>query len=342
MGFMKKCSFFYPLLLSIISLSLQAQQLKFVPQNSSTTASLRGLHVLNDTLAWASGAKGTLLKTVDGGKNWTRLPAPDSIDFRSLWAFNDQQAIIASAGQPAKIYRTADGGNSWQLVYNDLTGKAFFDAVTFWNTTNGLALSDPIDGKILLLRTTDSGKSWIPIDAPAPKAGEAFFAASNGSIAMAGNQHAWIGTGGGAIRVLATKNGGTTWKEQPIAMPLFSEAAGLYALSFANPTAGVAIGGAYDKPADSTYTAYYTTNGGQQWQLAATTPKGYRSGVAWIPNSSAVVAVGTTGTDISRDKGKTWHPQNTYNLNSIRFAPGGKRGWAVGANGTIFLIELTP
>ena len=330
------------LFITLLPLSLFAQELLWHKQKSGVNTSLRGLHVVNDSVVWASGAAGTLLLTTNAGESWQQLSPPDSLDFRSLWAFNEKEAFIASAGQPARLYFTKNGGLNWQLVLQDSTGKAFYDAISFWDASNGLLLSDPVDGKILLLKTRDGGQSWHALAPPAPKAGEAFFAASNGSIALAGSAKAWIGTGGSAVRVLVSPDGGKSWQTQDVPMPLYSEAAGIYALVFADQSLGVAVGGAYDQAAQGKYAAYYTTNGGKKWQPATQPPKGYRSGVAHMPKSKTFVAVGTNGTDISTNGGKSWQMINEENLNSIRFSPGGTKGWAIGPKGAIFKIDVKP
>ncbi len=331
------------LFLCFSTLPAPAQQFSWSRQNSNSTASLRGLAVVNDTVVWASGSGGAILRTLNGGMQWEKLATPsDSLDFRSLWVFNAQEALIASAGQPAHIYRTQDGGQHWQLVYADTTGKAFFDALSFWDPLTGLALSDPIEERILLLQTWDGGRSWSTLPPPAAEKDEAFFAASNASIAMAAPAKAWIGTGGGAIRVLYSSDGGQRWQIQPVPLQRRSAASGLYALSFATDRLGVAVGGAYDQPAEGRQAAVYTRNGGKRWRLPQTPPRGYRSGLANLPNTSTFISVGTTGTDISRDGGKNWSAFNNESLNSIRFSPSGRRAWAVGAQGAIFVINITP
>ena len=35
--------------------------------DSGSTASFRGIHAVNDRIAWASGTEGTVLRTTDGG-----------------------------------------------------------------------------------------------------------------------------------------------------------------------------------------------------------------------------------------------------------------------------------
>ncbi|MBW3545481.1 MAG: hypothetical protein KY428_07785, partial [Bacteroidetes bacterium] len=257
-----------------------------------------------------------------------------------LWAFSKDEAMIASAGQPAVVYYTADAGRHWQQVFSDTTGKAFFDALVFWNEQQGWLLGDPINGEIMLLETRNKGRSWDALMLPQPAAGEAFFAASNGSLALAGNGNAWIGTGGSAIRLLSTPDAGTNWQEVAVQMPKFSEAAGIYALVFANEHTGVAVGGAYDKPTEGSYAALYTHNGGANWAFALNPPAGYRCGIDAISGTNTFVAVGTNGTDISTDGGKTWRLINTENLNTIRFSPSGTIGWAVGAKGRIWKISV--
>ena len=334
--------FYYTLLSTLLPLCLFSQNLDWHKQKSPIQAGLRALHIVNDSVVWTSGTRGTILLTTNGGQQWQAITPPDSLDFRSLWAFNEKEAIIASAGQPAKVFRTADGGKQWQLVYEDATGKAFFDAINFWNDGKGLLLSDPVEGRILMFMTTDRGQHWKRVQMPPPAVGEAFFAASNGSIAVVGTDKAWVGTGGKFTRVLATDNGGKTWTAQKVPMPRLSDATGIYALTFIDENTGVAVGGAYDVPKEGDFAAYYTTNGGKTWHVAQQPPKGYRSGVAAIPGKPTFLAVGTTGTDISTDGGYSWNKVNGESLNSIRISPSGKWGWAVGPDGAIYKFKAIP
>jgi photosystem II stability/assembly factor-like uncharacterized protein len=108
------------LLLSFFSLSSKAQWLR---QNINTTASFRTVHALSDKNVWISGSKGTVLRTIDGGQNWQviNVPNAEKLDFRDIYAFNEKEAIIVSAGEAsegaAKIYRTDDAGQTWNLVF---------------------------------------------------------------------------------------------------------------------------------------------------------------------------------------------------------------------------------
>ena len=64
------------------------------PQTSTTTESLRGVSAVNRNVAWASGARGTILKTTDGGKTWrqTGMTGVSDLDFRDIEAIDARAA----------------------------------------------------------------------------------------------------------------------------------------------------------------------------------------------------------------------------------------------------------
>ena len=105
-----------------------------------------------------------------------------------------------------------DGGASWELQYTDKRKAFFLDAISCWNETHCFALSDPVDGKFLLLRTED-GTHWseLPRDnMPAALANEGAFAASNSSLTIYDGREIYFATGG-ASRVFRSKDLGKTW-----------------------------------------------------------------------------------------------------------------------------------
>jgi hypothetical protein len=110
-----------------------------------------------------------------------------------------------------------------------------------------------------------------------------------------------------------------------------SETAGVFSLG-ADPGLDqpfVAVGGDYKKPNESTGTAAYTTDLGKTWFAASKPPHGYRSGVAWDAADKAWIAVGTNGSDVSYDDGKTWQYLDSGNWNALSLP------WVVGPEGRI-------
>lgn len=309
-------------------------------QQGGTTASLRGIRAVSGRVAWASGTGGTVLRTTDGGATWRAdtVPGATALDFRDVEAFDERRAVVLSIGNggASRIYRTTDGGRTWALAFMNRDTTAFFDCLAFWNDRQGLAVSDPVRGRFVVLRTDDGGESWAPLDgasAPMAQEGEGAFAASGTCLVARGRAHAWIATAFGA-RVLRSADAGRSWRDARTPLASGAAAKGVFSLAFADVRRGVAVGGDYSAPADTAGTAAFTTDGGATWTEATRMPRGYRSGVAWVPGTTWIVAVGTTGTDLSRDGGRSWAPVDTTNLNAVAFAPDGT-GWAVGPRGTI-------
>ena len=81
----------------------------WIPQTSGTTASLRGVSVVNDRIVWASGTNGTVLHTVDAGANWRVSTIGEGLDFRGLRALSDTTAWLLSSGpgDKSQIYKNA-------------------------------------------------------------------------------------------------------------------------------------------------------------------------------------------------------------------------------------------
>ena len=97
-------------------------------------------------------------------------------------------------------------------------------------------------------------------------------------------------------------------------------------------------GGDYQQPGLRGRNLALTRDGGRTWTLldSASSPAGYRSAVAYLPGITGrvLVAIGLTGTDVSRDRGESWLRVDTVAYNSVGFATA-RRGWAVGPAGRI-------
>jgi hypothetical protein len=66
---------------------------------------------------------------------------------------------------------------------------------------------------------------------------------------------------------------------------------------------------------------------------------GYRSGVAYI-DKKTLIAVGSNGSDISRDGGRIWMNIDKENYNAVQ-AKGENAIWAVGANGLVAKLPIS-
>lgn len=328
-----------PLMLAFLATPAIAQ---WTPQDSPTSSRLRGVCAVDDRVAWASGAGGTVLRTTDGGATWTRRDVPDSDarDFRDVQAFDDRHALVLAIGpgEESRIDATADGGATWSLRHVNSDADGFLDALAFWDRDHGLALGDPVGGRFVVLATDDGGATWTRVgrDMPGALPGEGAFAASGTCLAVRGDRHAWFGTGGG--RVFRSDDRGRTWTAHATPIPAGNGSSGVFSLAFRDESHGVAVGGDYKAPDAPGPRVALTVDGGRTWTApAGPDARGYRSAVAHL-SATTLLAVGPTGSDRSDDGGKSWLPLGDEGFHALATAAGS--AWAVGEGGRIARLLL--
>ena len=329
------------LLLLLLSVAAFPQWIK---QNVNTTASFRGLSVVNEKIVWASGTGGTVIRTVDGGKTWDvmTVPGAEKLDFRDIEAFDANTAYILSIGngESSRIYKTVDGGKTWNLQFKNTNEKAFFDAIACWDERQCIAMSDPVDSRFLLrqLNNNAGGSSVGALAAKIPTAtsGEAAFAASGTCLITEGKNQLFLVSGGSSARVFRSNDRGLTWSVAETPFVKGTSGSGIFSIAMLNANNGIIVGGNYEKPDEHQKNLAFTNDGGITWTLGDGL-SGYRSGVAYI-DKNTIIAVGTNGTDTSRDGGKTWKKIGDENLNAVQ-AKGQYAAWAVGPKGVVVRMK---
>ena len=325
-------------------LSTAAPRVEWQPQKSGATARLRGLSAVSPTVAWASGASGTILRTTDGGSTWQlrRIAGTEQLDFRDIDAFSDRvaYAMTIGAGGASRIYKTTDGGDHWDLQLANHDPKIFLDSMAFWDRDRGVAFSDSADGTFVVFTTIDGGRAWKRVPAnrlPPALDGEGAFAASGTNVAIIGRDRVWIGTTAG--RVLHSDDAGKAWT---IAVtPVHTEkAAGIFSIAFSGPSHGIVVGGDFNKLDEAVENAAITSDGGLTWTLSKGL-RGYRSVVAWSKSGlGPALAVGPSGADLSTNKGRSWSAVDSEGYDTASFAPAGLVGWAAGDKGRIAKVTI--
>lgn len=328
-------------LLLLSSLMSPGQPLPFKKAESGSAASFRGLSVADNQTAWAGGTKGTVGRTTDGGKTWNfrSIPGYSDLDFRSVYAFSSQRAIIANAGSPAYILLTTDGGETWKAVYTNNHKDAFFDGIDFRDADNGLIFGDPIDGKMLLLRTTDGGITWTPVaEPPLLETGEASFAASGTGIRWTGTHSVMICTGGIISRIWTSENQGERWSVFTTPIIQGQTTTGIFSF-VQNKGVLHIVGGDYKNMTMNVNHNFYSINNGKDWIQPVTPTRGYRECIEAITDN-ILLSTGPTGTDISFDNGKNWKAfSDETGMHVVRKARKGSLVILAGSEGKIFIIE---
>ena len=230
----------------------------------------------------------------------TTSPAPH---LRAAAFAPGTQTSIA-VGDSGTIFRSSDGGRSWNrpMVPSDL--KFSLLALAFANASDAVAVGE--DGTIL--RTSDGGQTWSLITTPAISAHlrAVIFTGPTAGIAV-GDQ----GT------ILRTLDGGKSWHRANVRPENVGD---LRAVAFGQTGAGIAVG--------TKDTILFTVDGGENWD-ASRTPTRNVPGKPWLSREmlqlSTVLFIGENialaagGTDErsfstgaeqpilrSEDRGRTW------------------------------------
>jgi hypothetical protein len=88
-------------------------------------------------------------------------------------------------------------------------------------------------------------------------------------------------------------------------LPLqIGDGAGPFSIKLINLTNFIVVGGNYSNPSRSDSTVCFSEDSGQTWKLGVNQLNGYRCSISG--DNKLLIACGTTGVDISFDKGMTW------------------------------------
>ncbi len=292
------------LILWMLSSSLAAQ------------TSYRGLSVISELSAWCSGSNGMVQRTING-KDWENVSPKGyaNKDFRAVHAYDENTALLLSIADSAVILRTTDAGKSWNKVYENNTPGIFFDDFDFQGH-RGFAIADPLPSgdkyDHVFIISQDSGKTWYPMRNHvfrnnAKDAG--LFSASASNVIIDGESLNAI-CGGDSAMFLFSKHG-------KIKLPIKSGGAfGPYSMDRLGRCYAV-VGGNYAKKEWSDSIACYSKNHGKDWTLFQSMPHGYKSSIKFFKNHKQLIAVGTTGIDISTNFGKTWKQVSKTSFNTV-------------------------
>jgi hypothetical protein len=300
--------------------------------------SIRGLAVPNQNTIWASGSKGSIAKSVNGGADfeWMQVKGYESRDFRSIHAWDDKEVIIVAIAAPAIILKTKDGGMTWNKVYENADTSMFLDAINFKDENNGSVVGDPINSIIFLLNTSDKGEHWQQA-APSYfkselKEGEAFFAASGSNIQLVkgDKQETLFISGGIRSRIF--------FQDKCYVLPLQSGKSytGANGMVFSNKyKKGVIVGGDFSdaKRVDSAMVVFEL---GNNFKIGdpVSIPTGYKSGVAFLGKDN-IVTCGTTGVDKWSAKDNKWTNLSAQSFHTVQSDKSSKILYLCGSKGSI-------
>lgn len=313
---------------------------------TGTSQRLQAVSAAGENVVWVSGTGGTFGVSLDGGRSWRTgvVAGADSLEFRDVHAVNQRTAYLLAAGPGtnSRIYKTADGGQNWQLQFVNREPLAFFDCFDFWDEEHGLAWSDNVSGRFPVARTSNGGQRWTVSMVDGATEGEGAFAASGTCVLAHGKREVFVATGAGReSRIFRSPDQGTTWEAIKTPMVQGTNVRGHTSVTFRDDQRGLAAGGDIRDQDSVTDNIIVTRDGGRTWTVAARpTFTGAVYGAAYVPGGDGlVVAVGPKGASFSPDDGRTWQPLDTLEYWSATFVSR-KAGWLVGPGGRAVKVRF--
>jgi photosystem II stability/assembly factor-like uncharacterized protein len=158
-------------------------------RNNSFTA----IDFVDSKTGWAVGQGGCIIKTTDGGVNWTGLPTGFNDDLTDVDFINETTGCAISKN--GKVLRTSNGGASWSI---NIVTPYMLEAIKFSDQNTGWITGEYAQ----ILKTTDGGISWN-ISKKTGQNGDFYDISSIGSL------KAWAG---GQDMMVKTTDGGATWQ----------------------------------------------------------------------------------------------------------------------------------
>jgi len=183
-----------------------------------------------------------LIVSDDFGANFTSVSLPIlDADLRGIYMHNAVNGYTCGSG--GRIWKTTDGGYSWNL-YGGTTTIQAFASIDFYDNQYGMVSGN--SGQIF--KTTDDGINWTSVSNTGSTAGMNGLAMIDSITAI---------TAGGT-NVFKTTNGGTSWTTITPGVPIGPIAR----VRMKNPTTGYLVGGS---GTSQTGYVFKTTDAGDTW-----------------------------------------------------------------------------
>ncbi len=321
-------------------------------QGIKSSSNLKSITFLNLQTGWVVGYNNAF-KTTDGGKTWNAVSLPNQfqnsdlqkIEFVSQsvgWIVGSRFKYLCcnSSSLSGSIWKTEDGGSSWNIVFFDSTAFSFyypryyFTDITFADSENGLfnsiyGIYSTNDGGInwnftsnnlsssyfmatnnivyaaglegILYKSTDTAKTWQKISkGDRVNLNKIQFFDSLKGIAAGYSDY----TAGSSV--LRTSDGGRNWNSIDF---FYKKKVGITDLSFIDSLKGWASSREFYQGTNYSYNSgviFSTTDGGDNWAQMTDDSSYYGLFAIKFRDSKNGITVGAGEILITTDAGKNW------------------------------------
>ena len=270
------------LMLSVLcSLRAGAQWFQVTVPPEFSNAFFLGVSFVDENTGMVCGDSGKVLKTTNGGLNWTRLNTPN------WWIWDIQMINFDTVYCVPYFLKTANGGLNWTFINNAQCLASVYN-ISFINSKTGY-VSGGIGGG--LLKTSNAGENWIvPYCGWPPYDEFNDVYAVNELVAYAGAKD------DNYTKLLRSTNGGYNWGFN------FAGSGNILGMHFLTDSSGIWV-------TNDGYIERTTNAGLSSWLTVA--PQGLTD-VQFTSDTMIVVAVGNNGSIFrSPNSGFNWEQQYT-------------------------------
>ena len=219
--------------------------LNYTDQNSNFTSQrFMSVWIIHPDTVFMSGNYGKIIRTVNGGTNWSTMYSDTNLQFWGLWFTSSLTGYVA--GSNGVIMKTTNTGVNW-FTLTTPTSTAL-DGIWFVNENTGY-----VGGANIFLKTTDAGASWVNktglFISPFETAQSVYFSDANTGYYCTNTSN---------CRIVKTTNGGDNW----FLVNDITDAGAGWDMSFPNASTGYVCTGAGK--------VLKTTNAGLNWGIQNT------------------------------------------------------------------------
>jgi len=220
-------------------------------QNSTVQTFITDIFFLDRNFGWAATIedafpfRSVILKTANGGENWSAVYFPDSTEYiRTIYFLDTLNGFVGGS----YIAYTTDGGTNWlqsEVDSNFVSNYPIYN-FSFYNNQFGYACGGRIDRAGVIWRTTNSGLNWTAQGISADEVFDLFIFDSLNALALSGDPEGLF-----LMADIKTTNAGITWSNDSLSFFGLS-----FAIDFRTYNEGWSASG---------YKFLLTTNRGENW-----------------------------------------------------------------------------
>lgn len=267
-----------------------------------------------DTVAWIAGYKTAAprlpvaYRSIKGG-DWTKIDLPGAN--RGIFSAWDATNLVWATFD-GKIWRTTNGGTSWDSVYSYPAG--FFDGVRHVSKDTLVAFGDADANGMVVVRSTDGGATWVRNNSlPATFSGKDFSFATYGQAMDVYGNTVWLTSylSGSYPAIAKSTDAGATWTAWET--PLTGGTANNYyirSINFVDDSVGYLV----DRASTAANFGYIhkTTDGGLTWgdsiAVNPSAPHGTQElrSAKPIRGTNIVVITAQDFTQATANRGRVW------------------------------------